>query len=546
MSMYLGVAMKHAVKALAIAASIAGFGIAHAQSVDMDMTGRIRAEAMQRSEVLKTLNHLTDVIGPRLTNSPSMFAANAWTRQKFTEWGLSNVHDEAVDDFGRGWVYTDAHVEMLVPRAMPLHALPKAWTPGTNGEVEGDAVIAKLATKADLEKFKGKLRGKIVFLDDLRPYKPNEKSDFQRHDKASLEEIVSSPVPTTRPANAESPEVMMKRFRDRMEFGPLLNKYLIDEGVAATVSISSWNDGIVRVMGGGSRRAGESVGVPAFVMIAEHYNTVMRALDDNGKVTMRVRSDARFTDDTNKPGFNTIAEIPGTGPNRDEIVMIGAHMDSWHTGSGAADNGAGVAVMMEAMRILKAVGAKPNRTIRVGLWTGEEQGLIGSQAYVAEHFAKRSEPTDPAQKALPSFLRTDKGKLMRKADYDKFSVYFNLDNGSGKIRGVYAQENLAAAPIFQEWLKPFHDMDATVVTQRNTGSTDHMSYDQVGLPGFQFVQDGLDYFSHVHHTHLDVQDHISEPDLKQASAIVASFAYNAAMMNKRFPRKQMVETPAKK
>jgi hypothetical protein len=533
--------MRNALKTLALAAGIAGVGIAHAQSVDMDMTGRIRAEAFQRSQVLKTLNHLTDVIGPRLTNSPSMYAANAWTREKFTEWGLANVHDEAVDNFGRGWVFTDAHVEMTLPRAMPLHALPKAWTPGTNGMVEGEAMVAKLASKADLEKFKGKLRGKIVFLDDLRPYKPNEKSDFQRHDKASLEEIASSPVPVSRPAGDESPEAMMKRFRERAEFTPLLNQFLIDEGVLATMSISSWNDGIVRVMGGGSRKAGESVGVPAFVMIAEHYNTVMRALADKEKVSLRVESDARFTDDSNKPAFNTIAEIPGTGPNRNEIVMIGAHMDSWHTGSGAADNGAGVAVMMEAMRILKAVGAKPNRTIRVGLWTGEEQGLVGSQAYVAKHFAKYPEPTDPAEKNIPRSLRTNKGKLQRLADYDKLSVYFNLDNGSGKIRGVYGQENLAAAPIFEEWLKPFNDVGATVVTQRNTGSTDHISYDQVGLPGFQFVQDGLDYFSHVHHTHLDVQDHISEPDLKQASAIVASFAYNAAMMKQRFPRKQLVE-----
>lgn len=507
------------------------------ERVDLDMTARIRQEAFYRSQVMATLNHLTDVIGPRLTNSPSMAEANRWTRSKFTEWGLSNVHDEAVEDFGRGWAFTDASVEMLSPRVMPLHALPKAWTPGTAGNVEGEAIFAKLSNKADLEKWKGKLRGKVLFTDELRAYKPNEKSDFQRHDHDSLEELMSSPMPTERRGDA----AMLAQFRERQEFAPLLNQFLIDEGVVATMSISSWNDGIVRVMGGGSRKAGESAGVPALVMMAEHYNTVMRALERKEPVRLRLKVDARFTDDANMPGYNTIAEIPGTGPQKDEVVMLGAHMDSWHTGSGANDNGAGVAVMMEAMRILKAVGAKPNRTIRVALWTGEEQGLIGSQAYVAKHFAHYPEPTDPEQKALPAAFRSNKGKLVRTPEYGRISAYFNLDNGSGKIRGIYAQENLAAGPIFEEWLKPWHDVGATTVTQRNTGSTDHISFDRVGIPGFQFVQDQLDYFSHVHHTHLDVQDHAVADDLKQASAMVASFVYNTAQRPGKLPRKMMVE-----
>ena len=531
--------MKHVLLVAALlTAGLAGTqGISAQERVNLDMTGRIRAEAFNRSQVMKTLDHLTDVIGPRLTNSPSMAEANRWTRSKFNEWGLSNVHDEAVEDIGRGWSFNDASVEMLSPRVMPLHALPKAWTPGTKGAVEGEAMRVKLESKADLEKWKGKLRGKIVFTDDLRPYKPNEKSDFSRHDDETLEDMLSYPLPRERNADA----AMMAKYRERMELAPLINQFMIDEGVVATMSISSWNDGIVRVMGGGSRKAGESVGVPGLVMMAEHYNTVMRALDRNEPVRMRVNVDARFLNDDNQPGYNTIAEIPGTGPQKNEVVMLGAHMDSWHTGSGANDNGAGVAVMMEAMRILKAVGAKPNRTIRVALWTGEEQGLIGSQAYVAKHFARYPEPTDPAQKALPASFRTDKGTLQRTGDYGKISAYFNLDNGSGKIRGIYAQENLAAAPIFEEWLKPWHDVGATIVTQRNTGSTDHMSFDAVGIPGFQFVQDQLDYFTHVHHTHLDVQDHASADDLKQSSAIVAAFVYNAAMRADKLPRKQMAD-----
>jgi carboxypeptidase Q len=525
-------------KRLMLSAALLVAGMAHAQEkVDLDMTAKIRQEAFQRSQVMATLNHLTDVIGPRLTNSPAMAEANRWSRSKFSEWGLANVHDEAVADLGRGWQFSEASMEMLTPRHMPLHALPKAWTPGTSGAVEGDAIFAKLEKKADLEKWKGKLKGKVVFTDALRPYKPNEKSDFNRHDHNSLEELLSYPLPTARNSDA----AMMASFRERMEMAPLINAFLIDEGVAATVSISSWNDGIVRVMGGGSRKAGESVGVPSFVMMAEHYNTVMRALNRNETVKLRLKADSRFLDETDQPGYNTIAEIPGVGPQKNEVVMLGAHMDSWHTGSGANDNGAGVAVMMEVMRVLKAVGAKPNRTIRVALWTGEEQGLIGSRDYVAKHFGKYAEPTDPEEKALPEMFRQNKGKLMRTAEHEKISAYYNLDNGSGKIRGIYAQENLAAAPIFEEWLKPWHDVGATIVTQRNTGSTDHVSFDAVGIPGFQFVQDQLDYFSHVHHTHLDVQDHAVEDDLKQASAIIASFVYNTAMRPQKLPRKPFVE-----
>ncbi|MFT4179238.1 MAG: M20/M25/M40 family metallo-hydrolase [Thermomonas sp.] len=525
-------------KRLLLAAALLAGGVVQAQEkIDLDTTSRIRQEAFQRSQVMATLNHLTDVIGPRLTNSPAMAEANAWTRSKFNEWGLSNVHDEAVEDFGRGWAFTDTTVEMLSPRPMPLHALPKAWTPGTSGAVEGEAIYAKLESKADLEKWKGKLKGKVLFTDAPRAYKPNEKSDFQRHDHASLEELLAYPLPEARRGDA----AMLAMYRERMAFGPLLNQFLIDEGVVATVSISSWDNGIVRVMGGGSRKAGESVGVPALVMMAEHYNTVMRALDRKEAVRLRLQVDARFTSDTNQTAYNTIAEIPGTGPQKNEVVMLGAHLDSWHTGSGANDNGAGVAVMMEAVRILKAIGAKPNRTIRVALWTGEEQGLVGSQDYVAKHFARYPEPTDPEQKALPAAFRTSKGKLIRTSEYERISAYFNLDNGSGKIRGIYAQENLSAAPIFEEWLKPWHDVGATIVTQRNTGSTDHISFDRVGIPGFQFVQDQLDYFSHVHHTHLDVQDHAVEADLKQAAAIVASFVYNTAQRPQKLPRKMLVE-----
>jgi hypothetical protein len=533
--------MKHWLLAAALlAAGLGRMGDAVAQpavqeQVDLDMTARIRQEAFQRSQVMALLDHLTDVIGPRLTNSPAMAKANQWARERFSEWGLANVHDEAVEDLGRGWQFTLADVQMLSPRAMPLHALPKAWTPGTPGAIEGEAVQAKLESDADLAQWRGKLRGKIVFLDEARPYKPGDKPDFQRYSAAELEELLTFPMPRARTADPQA----LARMRERLVMAPRINQFLSDEGVLATVSISRWDDGIVRVMGGGSRKAGEAVGVPALVMAAEHYNTVVRALQRKEPVRLRLDVDSRFLDDSNQPGYNTIAELPGSGPHRNEVVMLGAHLDSWHAGAGANDNGAGVAVMMEAMRILKAVGARPDRTIRVALWTGEEQGLLGSQAYVARHFARFEEPDDPQQRALPPFMRQQRGKLIKLPEYDKISVYFNLDNGSGRIRGIYAQENLAAAPIFAEWLKPWHDVGATIVTQRNTGSTDHVSFDAVGIPGFQFVQDQLDYFSHVHHTELDVQDHAVADDLKQAAAIVAAFAYHAAMRPQPIPRKPM-------
>ncbi|UHQ19848.1 M20/M25/M40 family metallo-hydrolase [Lysobacter sp. KIS68-7] len=526
--------MKRVLLAATVAMLVGGL---HAEErVDLSMTGRIRTEAFQRSQVMPLLTHLTEDIGPRLTNSPAMAKANAWTRSKFNEWGLANVHDEAMSEpFGRGWEFRSASMEMLGPRAFPLHALPKAWTPGTNGPVEGEAIAAKLEKKEDLEKFKGKLKGKIVFLSEARAYKPGEKPDWNRETDDTLHAMKDFTVPADQKPEAKN-EARERRLQ-RLEFAPLLNKFLVDEGAVGSVSQSSWDNGVIVVSGGGSRKAGESVGVPSMAMAAEHYNAVMRALDRKETVRLRMNVDANFTSDTDQPAYNTIAEIPGTGPHRNEVVMIGAHMDSWHGGTGAADNGAGVAVMMEAMRILKAVGAKPDRTIRVALWTGEEQGLLGSADYVSRHFGHFPEPTDPKEKALPAFLRTSRGQLQPTGEYNKLAAYFNVDNGGGKIRGVYAQENMEAAPIFEQWLTPFNDVGATVVTQRNTGSTDHISFDAIGLPGFQFVQDGLDYFTNVHHTDLDVLDHIVPEDLKQASAIVASFAYDAAMRPEKLPRK---------
>ncbi len=515
-------------------------GVAAAQEpVDLDMVNRIRQEAFHNSQVMATFSHLTESIGPRLTNSPQMAKANAWTREQFSNWGLVNVHDEAFDDFGRGWEFSNASVEMLSPRTSPLHALPKAWTPGTNGPVEGVVMVVDIKKPADLEKYKGKLAGKILLLDEAREYERAVDADSHRHDAAGLAELQTFAVPKDVDDKARAKRI--KRYTDRRALALASNKFFVDEGVLATLSISGWDNGILRVGGGGSRKADESVGVPELVMAAEHYNPLVRAIEHKQVVKLRVNVQARFTDEANQPGYNTLAEIPGSGSKAGEIVMLGAHMDSWHTGTGASDNAAGVAVMMEAMRILKAVGAKPRRTIRVALWSGEEQGLIGSHDYVARHFAAYPEPTDPVQRALPSSLRDSTGTLQKKRDYDRFSAYFNMDNGSGRFRGIYAQENLAVMPIFKAWLEPFHDVGATTVVARNTGSTDHISFDRVGLPGFQFIQDRLDYFSNVHHSDLDTWDHAEPEDLKQAAAIVASFVYHAAMREEKLPRKPLLD-----
>lgn len=524
---------------LAVSLALApAFAVLAAEPVDHDMVAKIRAEAFQRSQVMDTLRGLTEDIGPRLTNSPAMTRANQWTAQRLRDWGLVNVHQEAVDDLGRGWEFSAASVQMLSPRQMPLHALPKAWTPGTDGPVEGEVVAVKLDSLQALEAQRGKLRGKILLLADQREYKPGTSPDFHRHDEESLAALQVSTVPADRPAFDRAAEA--KRWQERTELQRATNRFLEEEGVLAVIGISGWDNGIIRVGGGGSRRAGEPVGVPDLAMISTHYNTLMRAIQRGQSPRLRIDVDARFTDSADQPGYNTIAELPG-GNRRDEIVMLGAHLDSWHTGSGASDNAAGVAVMMEAMRILKAVGAKPRRTIRIGLWTAEEQGLIGSAAHVARHYAQRPQPADPAQLALPERLREPTGPLRLSRDHQRFSVYFNLDNGSGRVRGIYAQDNVAAVPIFESWLQPFHDLGAQTVAMRNTGSTDHIPFDRVGLPGFQFIQDRLDYFSNVHHSHLDTLDHVPVEDLKQSAAIIASFAWHAAMRDEPMPRKPFVD-----
>jgi hypothetical protein len=489
---------------------------------DLDAIYRIKEEGLTRSKVMETLSYLTDVNGPRLTNSPGMRAAGAWAQKQLTEWGLSNAQLEAWGPFGRGWVNDRVHIQMTAPQPFAILGFPKAWTPGTNGPVTGEAVLVSIEKDEDFAKFKGTLKGKFALMSPAREVKSFFDSPVRRYDEKGLDDLAKQPSATPganagrRPGGPNDPQTEFRK--KRMEF-------FQKEGVLAMIEMSSGargDNGAVVVQsapaGEGSREANAPVVLPQVVLSAEHYGRILRILDKKLPVTLEVDVKNRFID-TDLNSFNVIAELPGTD-KKDELVMMGAHFDSWHSGTGATDNGVSSAVMMEAMRILKATGLQPRRTIRMGLWTGEEQGLLGSRAYVKEHFG-------------------DRETMALKPEHAKLSVYLNMDNGGGQFRGIYLQGNEAIAPTFETWMKPFANMGLTTLTIRNTGGTDHLSFDAVGLPGFQFVQDPLEYSSRTHHTNLDVYERAIPEDLMQNAVIIASFAYQAAMRDAMMPRKPL-------
>ena len=518
---------------------------ATATAADLDAVNRIRAEALERSQVMETARVLTDELGPRLTGSPAMKRASEWTRARLEEWGLSNARLESFA-FGDGWTFSRVEARMVAPAVSPLAALPKAWTPGTAGAVRGEAVRVELASEEDLEKQKGKLAGKIVLLDGPRGSEeaenrpgPLRTDDFERYDDAKLEELVSVDVREPRG------ETFRERARKRYAFAPKLAEFLVAEGVVATVELSSRDFGILRGGGESSNRdASRPRGVPGIYLALEPYQRILRLIEHGQRVELELAVEAAFeSGDGNS--YNTIAEIPGRD-RRSEVVMVGAHLDSWHAGTGATDNAAGSAVVMEAVRILKAIGAEPRRTIRIALWSGEEQGLLGSRAYVREHVADRPDPTDPAELALPASLRRETWPIRTKPEHARISAYYNLDNGSGRIRGIYTQGNVAAAPIFRDWLAPLVDLGATTVTNESTRSTDHVSFDAVGVPAFQFIQDPLDYFPKTHHTGLDTYERLRREDLVQASIVMATFLLETANREQLLPRKPVPTAPPAK
>jgi len=500
------------------------------EAVDLDMVTRIRIEGFTNSKVMESASEMMDRIGPRLTGSPEMKEANEWTKQQLSSWGLANAHLESWGPFGRGWTWEGCSVRVTSPVQTELVAIPEAWTPGTAGPIRAKATRLNVKSADELEKLKGKLTGTIVFYGEQRDIALGEKPNSERYDEKTLAAEYQYEMP------GGPPRYNRAEYIKRRELRKAVNKFLEEEKVLAVVSAGRGDMGTFGVQGEGSWKKGAPQGLPALSMETEHFGRIARLLDRDVAVEVELDIKAHFIED-DLMQWNTIAEIPGTD-RKDEVVMIGAHLDSWHGGTGATDNGAGSVVAMEAMRILKAVGAKPRRTIRIGLWSGEEQGLYGSRAYVSQHFASRPEPS-AEEKEKPFYLRKKTGPLTVKPEHAKLSAYFNLDNGSGKIRGIYSEDNAAAVPIFEAWLEPFHDLGATLVTMNRTGGTDHESFDDIGLPGFQFVQDALEYETRTHHTNMDLYERLQKKDLMQASVIMASFAYNAAMREGTFPRKPM-------
>ena len=513
-------------------------------NLDLTMYQRIRDEGLSHSHVMEYASALMDGIGPRLTGSPNAKRANEWTRDQFTAMGCSNAHLEDWGEFGMGWRQLNTWVRMSTPDTAVFIAQALPWSPSSHGPVSGQAVWVNAKEEKDLENYKGKLAGKIVFFGEMREVKPVDKPLFERRDEANLRTTVEYPV------QVGEREQFFQDFIKRLEFRQKAGQFFAGEHAAAIVVPSrdgrnnGGSGGTVFDDGGGGMgwftyKREQAEPLPIAVMAIENYGRVYRLLKANVPVTVEMDVETEFSGD-HEHGFDTIAEIPGTDPKlKDEVVMLGGHLDSWASGTGATDNGAGTVVAMEVMRILNALRVQLRRTIRVGLWTGEEEGEFGSHGYVQQHFGFVPLSTAPDQLQLPEFLRKPVGPVELKPEQQKISGYFNVDNGSGKIRGIYLQENAAVAPIFQQWMDPLKDLGVTTLTMRTTGGTDHEAFDSVGVPGFQFIQDTLDYGSRTHHSNMDTYERLQPDDLAQAAVVEAIFVYNTAMRDQMLPRKPL-------
>jgi carboxypeptidase Q len=512
---------KAAKQATADAAAVPG--ATSVDKPDYDAIYKIKDEGFSRSQVMEIESYLTDVYGPRLTNSPNIKAAAEWTTKKMNDWQLANVKTEPWEPFGRGWSNEKFFAEMVGPRPFILIGYPKAWTPGTNGPVTADVVYAPITKEEDLQKFKGQLKGKLVITQVPDPVLPHFEPDAHRYTDAELADLANFQIPG---GVDKAREERIAQFRIQRELQAKINKFFLDEGVVAWLEDQRGDDGTVFVQQGGSRDPKDPPSVARVALAAEHFGRIYRLLEKKIPVSITLDIENKFYDDDLK-SFDITAEIPGTD-KADEVVMLGGHFDSWQAGTGATDNGAGSAVMLEAIRILKASGLKMRRTVRIGLWTGEEEGLLGSRAYVKAHFG------DPETMKLTP-------------EHPKLDAYYNIDNGTGKIRGVYLQGNEAVAPIFSAWMEPFHSLGMTTLSIRNTGGTDHLAFNAVGLPGFQFIQDPMDYDTRTHHSNMDVYERVQEADMKQIAVIVASFVYMTANRADMIPRKPLPPpTPAQR
>jgi len=513
------------------------------ETLDYGMYQQIRDEGLKHSHVMEYASALDDDIGPRLTGSANLKHANEWTRDQFTAMGCSNAHLEDWGEFGMGWQQLNTWVRMTSPDIAVFIAQAAPWSPATNGAINAPAIWIDVKDEKDFEKYKGKLSGKIVLWGAMRDVPPVDKPLWTRLDDAELKKLTEYPL---KPRSEDFVQQLMKRLQLRRKLG----QFLADEHALAVIAPS--RDGRNGGGSGGTIFDDNSADfgweaykreyanpLPAVVMAIENYGRVYRLLKAHVPVTIEMSVDTKFTGD-HEHGYDTIAEIPGTDPKlKDEVVMFGGHLDSWASGTGATDNGAGTVVAMEVMRILNTLQVKPRRTIRVALWTGEEQGEFGSYGYVKQHFGNVPLSTAPDQLKLPEWLRKPAGPVQLKPEQQQISAYFNLDNGAGKIRGVYLQENAAIAPIFVQWIEPLKDIGVTTLATRNTGGTDHEAFDGIGIPGFQFIQDPLDYGSRTHHSNMDTYERLPPEDLAQAAVVEAIFVYNTAMRDQMLPRKPL-------
>jgi carboxypeptidase Q len=512
------------------------------ETLDFTMYGSIRAEALSHSHIMEYASALMDGIGPRLTGSPNLKKANEWTRDQLTAMGCANAHLEDWGEFGMGWEQENTWLRMTSPDKAVFIAQAAPWSPATKGAVTGAAVWVDIKDENDFAKYKGKLAGKIVLLGDMREVKPVDKPLFARDDEAELKKIQEYPI------RAERPEPMLQRYIQRLQLRQTIGQFLANEQAIAVVlpsrdgENSGGSGGTIfddngSGLGGRVYQREHANPLPIAVTAIENYGRMYRLLKANVPVSLELNIDTQFTGD-HEHGFDTVAEIPGTDPKlKEEVVMVGGHLDSWASATCATDNGAGSVVAMEVMRILNTLHVKPRRTVRIALWTGEEQGLFGSQGYVAQHFGTIPRSTEPDQAKLPEFFRKISGPVQVKPEQEKLSGYFNVDNGSGKIRGIYLQANGAVGPIFLQWMEPLQDVGVTTITLQNTGGTDHLSFDAVGIPGFQFIQDPLDYDTRTHHSNMDTYERLQPNDLAQAAFVEAIFVYNTAMRDQMLPRK---------
>ncbi|HEX9365441.1 MAG TPA: M20/M25/M40 family metallo-hydrolase [Vicinamibacterales bacterium] len=537
---------------LFVSALVALPGAQQPETLDFASIAQIRDEGLSRSQAMDTLFWLTDRYGPRLTGSPAVSEAAAWTMAKMTDWGLANVHKEEWD-FGRSWSLVRFSAHMVGPQIQPLIGFPKTWSVGTDGVVTGEVIRATLATDADLAKYKGQLNGKIVLSQPSRAVRMLEGPFIVRMDGDLAKEAETTPIPAQRgrggrggrgaapaaDATAADPAAADPAAADppggggqgAQQFQQRLQQFYKDEGVAAVfdrgsdadtanmgsnLSVNQQHPDGGTIFPGSVNRAAPA-SVPQVTLAVEHYNRMVRLLEHD--VPVKVELDLKVQFHENAKGFNIVGEIPGTDL-AGEVVMLGAHFDSHPFATGATDNATGSTAMLEALRIIRTLGLKPRRTIRIGLWTGEEQGLLGSRAYVLAHFA-------------------DPQTMVVKPEHGKLAAYFNLDNGTGRIRGIWMQRNLAVRPVFEQWIAPLKDLGVTILGPRDVASTDHSSFDAVGLPGFQFVQDRLEYNARTHHSNMDTYDRVQRDDLVQQATVAAVFAYNAAMRDEKLPRKAL-------